>query len=167
MKEVFLFGLLSLNRSNLSDFSYFSYPWMACRASLHRVTLPIIKMERSRSCRHQLQGGGVCRQHEGGDYGAVSTNLREVPCDANMKERVMTPLLPTLRRSLASPTWRRRLWRRRYQLEGGGVRCQYEGECYDIVSTNLKEEACVVADANPKEELDNFNMKAPALSSLT
>jgi len=44
---------------------------------------------------------------------------------------------------------------------------QYEGGGYGLVTTNLKEEAYVVIDANSKEEVDNLNKKVPALLSPT
>jgi len=70
---------------------------------------------------------------------------------------------PTWRRGRISATWRRRLWHCFYQLEGGALHCQYEGGGYGAIATNLKEKACVVVDANSKEEVDILNKEALAL----
>ena len=51
------------------------------------------------------------------------------------------------------------------QLKGGVLVCQYEGGSYGIVATNLKERACVVIDANWKEDVDILSKEAPALLS--
>jgi len=68
---------------------------------------------------------------------------------------------------LSSPTWRRKLWHRFYQLEGGTPRCQHKGGGYGTIATNLKEKAYVVVDASSKEQVNILNKEALALLSTS
>jgi len=45
------------------------------------------------------------------------------------------------------------------------VRCRHERGGCGAFATNLKEEACVVVDANSTEEVENLNKEALALLS--
>ena len=78
-----------LNRYALSDFTYFSHPWMACSYESTSGNFPYHKDGGHVVLIANLKEGCVRRQHEGGSYGAISTNLREEPCVTNMKKEVM------------------------------------------------------------------------------